>query len=276
MQTGVPSSGSPSPSGAETSSGAPALAVSNLVKEFSGVQALGGVSMNIAAGETVGLIGPNGSGKTTLINVVSGVLRPTSGTVSVAGERADGRPAHSVAALGVGRTFQQIRLFGTMTVRENIEVGALAKRRRGGALARVDSTLARLSLEPEADRPAGTLSYGTQRRAEIARALVGNPSLLLLDEPAAGMNEDESDELLATIRSIGTEGGCAVLIVDHDLRLMMRLCKRIHVLAEGRTIAEGDPATVQRDRAVIDAYLGASHKEVPSDQSTEPKEKDSQ
>ena len=133
----------------------------------------------------------------------------------------------------------------------------------------------RLNLTAEADRLAGTLSYGTQRRAEIARALVCAPRLLLLDEPAAGMNEEESDDLLATIRGIGADGECAVLIVDHDLRLMMRLCERIHVLAEGRTLAAGTPQQVQRDQNVIDAYLGVAHKEVPRDKSTESKEKDS-
>ncbi len=273
MQSGVPHSG-PTQEKSDASGAAPALVIEDVTKEFNGVQALAGVSFQVARGETLGLIGPNGSGKTTLINLVSGTLRPTTGTIFVSGARASGRPAHSVARMGVGRTFQQIRLFPTMTVRENVEIGALTQRDRKAALGRVDDMLARLNLVDEADRPAGTLSYGTQRRAEIARALVGAPRLLLLDEPAAGMNEEESDELLATIRQIGAADECAVLIVDHDLRLIMRLCGRIHVLAEGRTLAAGTPQEVQRDQAVIDAYLGVSHQEVPTDTSSHTKEKD--
>ncbi len=274
MQSDVPHSGSTTTT-AGRSDTTPALVVEDVTKEFNGVQALAGVSVQVGSGETLGLIGPNGSGKTTLINLVSGTLRPTSGTIFVDGSRTDGRPAHSVARMGVGRTFQQIRLFPTMTVRENVEIGALTQRDRKAALGRVDDMLGRLGLSAEADRPAGTLSYGTQRRAEIARALVGAPRLLLLDEPAAGMNEEESDELLATIRQIGDADGCAVLIVDHDLRLIMRLCGRIHVLAEGRTLAAGSPQEIQRNPEVIDAYLGVSHNEVPSETPSQTKEKDS-
>lgn len=235
------------------------LVVSDIAKQFRGVRALDGVSLEARAGEVLGLIGPNGSGKTTLLNVVSGVLRPTAGTVTVAGTRADGRASHRVARLGVARTFQQIRLFRELTVAENVAVGAVA---RGRDVAVVPDVLGRLGLVAVSERLAGTLAYGLQRRVEIARALAGAPLLLLLDEPAAGMNESESDELLDTIRAARDDGGCTVVIVDHDLRLIMRLCDRIHVLAEGRTISEGTPAEVRSDQGVIDAYLGVSDETV--------------
>jgi ABC-type branched-subunit amino acid transport system ATPase component len=224
-----------------------------VAKQFRGVRALDGVSLEARAGEVLGLIGPNGSGKTTLLNVVSGVLRPTTGTVTIAGRRADGRPPHRVARLGVARTFQQIRLFRDMTVAENVAVGAVARRRDASG---VGAVLERTGLAGVGERLAGTLAYGLQRRVEIARALAGAPQLLLLDEPAAGMNETESDALLETIRSARDESGCTVVIVDHDLRLIMRLCDRIQVLAEGRTIRVGTPVEVRSDAAVIDAYLG--------------------
>jgi ABC-type branched-subunit amino acid transport system ATPase component len=169
---------------------------------------------------------------------------------------------HEIAALGIGRTFQQIRLFRGLSVADNVAVGAVARRLGQAGSARIPRILARARLADHASWPAGMLAYGQQRRAEIARALAGRPRLLLLDEPAAGMNEAESDDLLVTLRAIRDEDGCAILIVDHDLRLIMRLCDRIHVLAEGRTIAEGVPAEVQRDRAVVAAYLGEEVEEA--------------
>ena len=232
-----------------------ALTVDNAAKHFRGLRALDGVSIGVEEGEIVGLIGPNGSGKTTLLNLASGVLRPTSGRISVGGVDATGHRPHDFARLGVGRTFQQVRLFTEMTVAENVEVGAVA---RGQDAARVDALLERLRLAQVRDRLAVTLPYGQQRRAEIARALAGSPRFLLLDEPAAGMNEAESDDLLEAIKSVRDDEGCAVLIVDHDLRLIMRLCERIHVLAEGRTICEGTAEEVRRDPAVIQAYLGTA------------------
>ena len=231
------------------------LAVEEVVKRFRGLSALGGVTLRVREGEIIGLIGPNGSGKTTLLNVASGVMKPTAGRVVVGGVEATGRRPHELARLGVGRTFQQVRLFAEMTVLQNVEVGAVA---RGQALDGVSVLLARLGLTADADRLAVTLPYGQQRRVEIARALAGRPRFVLLDEPAAGMNESESDALLETIRAIRDDEGCAVLIVDHDLRLIMRLCERIHVLAEGRTICEGTAEEVRRDPGVIQAYLGTS------------------
>jgi ABC-type branched-subunit amino acid transport system ATPase component len=231
------------------------LVVDEIEKRFRGLVALGGVSLRLREGEILGLIGPNGSGKTTLLNVASGVTRPTSGEVTVGGIPAGGKKPHVFASLGVGRTFQQIRLFADMTVQENVEVGAVA---RGHAVADVGQLLERIGLAADRDRFAGTLPYGQQRRVEIARALAGRPRFLLLDEPGAGMNEAESDQLLETIRLIREREGCGILIVDHDLRLIMRLCERIHVLAEGRTICEGTPDAVRRDPAVIREYIGST------------------
>jgi ABC-type branched-subunit amino acid transport system ATPase component len=233
----------------------PELVVSGVQKRFRGLVAVADVSLRLRQGEILGLIGPNGSGKTTLLNVASGVTRPTRGKVTVAGTSAQGKKPHVFAALGVGRTFQQIRLFGDMTVEENVEVGAVARRR---SRANVPALLERIGLASDRERFAGTLPYGQQRRVEIARALAGSPRFLLLDEPAAGMNEAESDQLLETIRMIREQEGCGILIVDHDLRLIMRLSERIHVLAEGRTISEGTPDAVRRDPAVIREYIGTT------------------
>jgi ABC-type branched-subunit amino acid transport system ATPase component len=241
------------------------LSADRASKRFRGVRALSDVSLEVREGEIVGLIGPNGSGKTTLLNVASGVLRPTAGRIVVSGTDATGRRPHDFARLGVGRTFQQVRLFTNMTVSENVQVGAIA---RGQAGAGAEELLERMGLTTVAERYAGTLPYGQQRRVEIARALAGKPRILLLDEPAAGMNERESDALLETIKSVRDSEGCAILAVDHDLRLIMRLCERIHVLAEGKTIAEGTPEEVRRDPEVIKAYLGSSRAEVPRKEET--------
>jgi ABC-type branched-subunit amino acid transport system ATPase component len=237
------------------------LVVTRIQKRFRGLVAVDDVSLRLRQGEILGLIGPNGSGKTTLLNVASGVTRPTRGKVTVSGVTVQGKRPHVFASLGVGRTFQQIRLFGDMTVTENVEVGAVARKR---SRASVGALLERIGLAAERDRLAGTLPYGQQRRVEIARALAGAPRFLLLDEPAAGMNEVESDQLLETIRMIREQEGCGILVVDHDLRLIMRLSERIHVLAEGRTICEGTPDAVRGDPAVIREYIGTAQ---------EPKEK---
>ena len=226
-------------------------------KRFGGVHALRNVSLRLREGDVVGLIGPNGSGKTTFLNCLSGVFPPTTGRVAL-----DGRPiprrGHAVARRGVVRTFQNIRLFGWLTALQNVEVGAL-----GAGRARASSshrhprdTLAKLGIERLADRYAGTLSYGDQRRLEIARALAAEPRFLLLDEPAAGMNEAESAELGAAVQAIRKERGCGVLVVEHDLRLIMRICDHVVVLNEGEVIASGSPGEVRSDPAVVAAYIG--------------------
>jgi branched-chain amino acid transport system ATP-binding protein len=232
-------------------------------KHFRGVHALDGVSLQVAAGEIVGLIGPNGSGKTTLLNVLSGVYAPTAGKVLCDGKAVAGFRPNRIAHMGVGRTFQNIRLFGHLTVRQNVQVGSVSGRVQKGVdhRADVDRLLARFGLSSRADVQALNLPYGAQRRVEIARALAGRPYFLLLDEPAAGMNEVESDALLETIMGVRAEFGCGILIVDHDLRLIMRLCERIHVLAEGRTLASGTPEEVRRDASVIEVFLGDALKD---------------
>ena len=226
-------------------------------KRFGGVHALRNVSLRLREGDVVGLIGPNGSGKTTFLNCLSGVFPPSTGRIAL-----DGRPiprrGHAVARRGIVRTFQNIRLFGWLTAIQNVEVGALGagRVRRGRSGRHALETLAQLGMERLADRYAGTLSYGDQRRLEIARALAAHPRFLLLDEPAAGMNEGESTELGAAVQAIRKERGCGVLVVEHDLRLIMRICDHVVVLNEGEVIASGSPAEVRTDPAVVAAYIG--------------------
>ncbi len=221
-------------------------------KHFEGIAALAGVDIEVHRGEILGLIGPNGSGKTTLLNVIAGTYAPSAGRIVFEGREIGGHKAHQVAALGLSRTFQNIRLFPQLTVRENVEAAAPP----GVADASVDEVLAGFGLTGVERERAVNLPYGMQRRLEIARAVVRRPSLILLDEPAAGMNENESDELLENIRRIRASLSCTVVIVDHDLRLIMKLCDRIQVLDQGRTIALGLPRDIAEHPAVIQAYLG--------------------
>ncbi len=239
--------------------GAPGLVLrgKHVAKNFEGISALAGVDIDVEPGEILGLIGPNGSGKTTLLNVVSGVYPPSAGHIIFHDQEIGGRKAHQVADLGLARTFQNIRLFSQLTVRENIE----ATSPPGTDERSVDDVLEWFGLGPVQREKATNLPYGMQRRLEIARAVIRHPSLVLLDEPAAGMNESESDELLENIRRIRASLGCSVVVVDHDLRLIMKLCDRIQVLDQGQTIAAGLPGKVAKDPAVIQAYLGGSSAE---------------
>jgi branched-chain amino acid transport system permease protein len=237
----------------------PSLRAEGIGRSFAGLQALQDVDLTVERGRIVGLIGPNGSGKTTLLNVLSGVLAPTAGRVHLADRDITGWRAHRVAAAGVARTFQNIRLFGQMTVLENVEVGAAlhADRPLGASLRRAArAMLAETGLLDVADRPASNLPYGMQRRVEIARALATQPAFLLLDEPAAGTNEAESDELRDLIAELRQRHDLGMLVVEHDLRLIMRLADRIVVLNEGRRISEGSADDVRNDPAVKEAYLG--------------------
>jgi ABC-type branched-subunit amino acid transport system ATPase component len=236
------------------------LEIESVSKDFAGLHALREVTAHLEEGEILAVIGPNGSGKTTLLNVVSGVIRPTAGQVRMDGKVLTNLPSHAVARAGVGRTFQNIRLFQDMTVIENVETAASRSPRARGLLRprRISrEALAILGLERHAETIVSTLPYGVQRRAEIARAVATKPRFLLLDEPAAGLNEVEPDQLLEVIRSLRNQLGCGIMVVDHDLRLIMRVSERIHALNEGRTLAEGTPAEIRRDQAVIEAYLGS-------------------
>jgi branched-chain amino acid transport system ATP-binding protein len=210
-------------------------------------------------GEILGLIGPNGSGKTTLVNVITGQIAPIEGRVRCNGEDITGLPPRRIAARGIARSFQIVRLFRQLTVRENVEAGAIARglgRPAAGRLA--DGLLAEFGLSDRAGDFAGNLSYGDERRVEIARALAAAPTFLLLDEPAAGMNEAETERLLALLAALPQTQNLGLLIIDHDIALIMQLCHRLHVLASGRTIAEGSVESVRRSPAVIAAYLGAA------------------
>ena len=238
---------------------ASALEAIDVSVEFAGLRALDRVSLRLAPGEIVGLIGPNGSGKTTLVNVLSGQLRPVDGRVLCNGEDITGLPPPRIAARGIARSFQIVRLFRNLTVRENVEAGAIARGLgRPAARAVADRLLDEFDLTPRAEAFAGSLSYGDERRIEIARALAAAPTFLLLDEPAAGMNEAETGRLLELLAALPQAEQLGLLIIDHDMPLIMRLCHRLHVLASGRTIAEGDVLTVQRSPAVIAAYLGTA------------------
>jgi ABC-type branched-subunit amino acid transport system ATPase component len=237
------------------------LVADSIHKAFRGIRALDDVSLRAEEREIVGLIGPNGSGKTTLLNIASGVLAPTDGRIIIGGIDATGRPPHEFARLGIARTFQQTRLFEQMTVEQHLTLGAISQR---GDEQLVALLLDRFSLWEDRERLATTLPHGQQRCVEIARGLAGRPRFLLLDEPAAGLNEKESQTLLEAIRAARDEIGCGVLVVDHDLGLIMRLCSRIHVLANGKTICEGTPEIVRGDQKVIEAYLGTPLRDTAS------------
>ena len=238
------------------------LTIEALTKDFVGLRALDSVSMTLERGQILGLIGPNGSGKTTFINVVTGFLKPTKGHIRIGDTDITGWPAYKISRLGLARTFQTLKLFLGLTVLENVEVAAVSsglsrKQARCKALELLDT----LGISAMADSHAESLPYGQERYVEIARALASSPKFLLLDEPAAGLSELESEDLLQSLAAIPERTGCGMLIIDHDMRLIMRLCDRLHVLNYGHTIGEGLPHEVRNNPAVIEAYLGASVQE---------------
>jgi branched-chain amino acid transport system ATP-binding protein len=240
-----------------------ALEVNGLTLQFGGVRALQGVSFTVVDGELSGVIGPNGAGKTTLFNVVSGHYAPDSGSVTLDDRRISGQPSWKVARLGVARTFQNPRVFPSLTVTENVLAGTEPDRgtswfrasRTGRA--RAEEWIELVGLQDVADRPGGALSYGHSRRLEIARACARGPRVLLLDEPAAGMNAAECDALMELVQRINRERGITVLLIEHNMRVVFGLCSTVHVLNFGQVIASGPADTVRDDPAVIDAYLGA-------------------
>jgi ABC-type branched-subunit amino acid transport system ATPase component len=225
---------------------------------FGGVHALQEASLALRQGQLVGLIGPNGAGKTTLLSCMSGFVRLSSGAVSLDGEAITSMKPHQRASRGILRTFQSIRLFKRLTALENVEAAALAagRVRRARASELAQTILGRVGIPHLAYRYAEGLSYGDQRRLELARALAASPRYLLLDEPAAGMNEVESAQLGSVIRSICEEEKCGILLVEHDLQLIMRICDYVYVLNEGQIISEGTAQYVRSDPAVITAYVG--------------------
>jgi ABC-type branched-subunit amino acid transport system ATPase component len=233
------------------------LIADGVSKTFGAVVALDDVSLCLRRGEIVGLMGPNGSGKSTLVNVISGVSAPTGGQVFLDSVLLTGRPADHVARSGIARTFQNVRLFKGLTVHDNV-VSVMRGSYAGGVDARAVELLEKLGIAGLSRARAGDLPYGLQRRLEIARALATDPAFLLLDEPAAGLNDAESMDLEHAIRAVASDAHdpCGVLIIDHDMRLMASICDRLHVLFNGRTLAEGSPSEVRRDPEVISAYLG--------------------
>jgi branched-chain amino acid transport system ATP-binding protein len=236
----------------------PRLEAHRVEVQFGGLKALDGVDVVLDRGRILGLIGPNGAGKTTLVNVLSGFQRPRAGSVRVGGVDVTRWSAHRRARRGLARTFQGTRLFGDLTVRENVEVAALGVRastREARAVAA--ELLVELRLERWADAPAASLPFGGERRVEIARALAARPRFLLLDEPAAGLNEAETDELAEVLRAIQRRIECGLLVIEHDMPFIMRLCHEIQVLDYGKTIALGTPDEIRTNAAVLEAYLGA-------------------
>lgn len=224
---------------------------------FGGFRALEDVDLTLWRGEALGLIGANGAGKTTLVNVISGFQKPTSGTVLLGGRDITRLTAHERARRGLGRTFQGVRLFGRLTVADNIEVAGLATgQRRRQARQRCGQIMAMLGVEHLAEVPTNSLSYGDSQRVGIGRALATGAKAIMVDEAAAGMNEGETQELLDILARVREREGIAFLVIEHNVEFVMRLCDRVQVLAHGKTICVGSPEEVRRDPQVIGSYLG--------------------
>ncbi len=255
-------------------SGVPLLCASNVIMQFGGLKAVDTFNLTLHSGELVGLIGPNGAGKTTVFNVLTGVYCPTSGDISAGGRSILRLKPNAISHLGIARTFQNIRLFAELSVLDNVKIAQHAHHKQGipaailrtpaffreEAISEVQALeyLSLFNLASFADEQAGSLSYGDQRRLEIARALATRPRVLLLDEPAAGMNPTEKRELMEMIRSLRDRFGMTILLIEHDMKVVMGVCQRIIVLDYGKTIAQGTPEEIRRNPAVIQAYLGAS------------------
>ena len=241
------------------------LSVRDATKRYGGVTAVQDISFDVHEGEIVGLIGPNGAGKTTLINLITGTVKPTRGTITFRGTQIGGRKPHAIGRMGIARTFQVVRPFTNLTVLENVAVGAMfgaggARRTTSQAMDRAREVLALVRLDTRRDQPADSLPIALRKRLELARALAMEPELLLLDEVMAGLRGAEMDETMDLIRTVNARG-VTVLVIEHVMRVIMGVCRRVIVLDYGRQIAEGSPQEVTSNPAVIQAYLGKRYAE---------------
>jgi len=234
------------------------LAVDTVTKRFRGLLAVDRVSFAVSTGEIFAVIGPNGAGKTTLFNLVAGALTPDQGTITFAGQRIEGRAPHVICRLGIGRTFQMVRPFPALTVEDNVIVAALLHRPTVAAATRhAHDVLQRLDLFAKRHMPAASLTLPDRKRLEVARALATDPKLLLLDEVMAGLRPTEVDRMVSILADLNRESGVTILLIEHVMRAVMAIASRVLVLHHGARIAEGPPAAVVRDPAVVESYLGA-------------------